>query len=348
MNENARRRQQNSCNQQSAALDYRAMAANRKLNFMGAAAIWAALLIIGAFLGTWRGYGGRHFAFALLASAILLAGMLFPAAGNFGELLSAWFTHRSPWLALFVPLAACTLYTLLSNSFDWKSALFGAAYLFIPAVLVSSGGKRAPGVWQDYLAVIAIWIPVELRQLNRIFPYPPELTHMLTILFALNAALATFLFLQRLDGIGYSIEWGRGFAFEVVFNFCAFALIAIPLGEAIGFIHFDPSWARLRSLPLFGLGILFFTAWPEEFLFRGLLQNLLAKTLRSPYAALFVAAAIFGFSHINNGPFPNWRYVILATIAGIFYGRAWLKTRSIFASCLVHAAVDILWHTLFR
>ncbi len=321
---------------------------NRNLNFTGAVAVWAALLLIGAFLGTWHGYSGRRFAFALLASAILLAGMLFPATKGFGQTVVAWFNRRGPWLALLVPFAALLLYALFSNGLDWKSAVFGAAYLFIPALLVFSAGKHAPGVWLDYLAVIAIWIPVELRLLNRIFPFPPELAHTLTILFAVNAALATFLFLRRLDGIGYSIEWGRGFAFEVVFNFCVFALIAIPLGEAIGFIHFDPSWTRLRSLPLFGLGILVFTAWPEEFLFRGLIQNLLAKSFNSRYGALFVAAGIFGLSHINNGPFPNWRYVILATIAGIFYGRAWLKTGSIFASCLVHAGVDILWHTLFR
>jgi len=347
-NKSAEKRQQNLCVPEKAALDYRAMAANRKLNFTGVVPIWAALLLVGAFLGTWRGYGGRHFAFALLAIAILLAGMLFPAAGNFGQAIMNWLNRRGVWIAVLVPLSAFALYELLAIGVDWKSILFGAAYFMIPLVLIASAGSSAPGSWQDYFAILAIWIPVELHRLNRLFPYPAELTHTLTILFALNLALAGFFFLRRLDGIGYSIEWGRGFGFEVGFNFGIFALIAIPLGEAIGFIHFDPSVARLRSLPLFGLGILFFTAWPEEFLFRGLIQNLLAKSLRSPYTALFVAAVIFGLSHINNGTFPNWRYVILATIAGIFYGRAWLKTGSIFASCLVHAAVDILWHTLFR
>jgi membrane protease YdiL (CAAX protease family) len=46
--------------------------------------------------------------------------------------------------------------------------------------------------------------------------------------------------------------------------------------------------------------------------------------------------------------FPNWRYVILATIAGLFYGWTWRKTGSIFASAIVHALVDALWHFLFR
>jgi membrane protease YdiL (CAAX protease family) len=330
------------------ALDYRAMSANRQLNFTGAAAIWAALGLFGAFFGTWLGYGGRRFAFALAVCAVLLAGMLFPAAANVREKLLAWFGKRSAWITPLIPVVAIVIYAAGANGFDWKAMVFGAGYALLPAALLFSAGEKPPGQWQDYAAALAIWLPVELRWLYRLWPYPPQLTHTMTILFAVNVALAAFLLLRRLDGIGYTIEWGPGFSFAVAFSFIVFAVIAIPLGEGIGFIHFDPSMARLRSLPLAALGILFFTAWPEELLFRGLLQNLLARTLRSPTAGLFAASVVFGFAHINNGPFPNWRYVLLATIAGIFYGRAWMKTGSIFASCLVHALVDITWHTLFR
>jgi membrane protease YdiL (CAAX protease family) len=60
-----------------------------------------------------------------------------------------------------------------------------------------------------------------------------------------------------------------------------------------------------------------------------------------------VASIIFGFSHILHAPFPNWRYVFLATIAGLFYGRAWMKTNSIFPGTIVHALVDTTWFALF-
>jgi len=80
------------------------------------------------------------------------------------------------------------------------------------------------------------------------------------------------------------IEWRRGFASAIAINLLLFTVIAIPFGEAIGFIHWDPSLSRLRSLPLFAVGIFVFTAWPEEFLFRGLLQNLLGKSLRNENA----------------------------------------------------------------
>ena len=39
--------------------------------------------------------------------------------------------------------------------------------------------------------------------------------------------------------------------------------------------------------------------------------------------ALCATAVLFGLSHFNKGAAFNWKYVLLATIAGIFYGRAW-------------------------
>ena len=127
-----------------------------------------------------------------------------------------------------------------------------------------------------------------------------------------------------------------------------FGCIAIPLGQVMRFIEFAPQWSQWKSLPFLSLGILFFTAWPEEFLFRGLLQNMLSRASHSDLAGWWTASILFGFSHITNMGFPNWRYVVLASIAGFFYGWTWRKTGSIFASALVHAAVDITWHFLFR
>jgi CAAX protease family protein len=324
------------------------MPAHRQLNFSGAFAIWAAMGLFGALYGTWQGLGGRHFAIALAVCAALLAGQLFCAVASFRERLLGLLGRSNGWLTVFLPVGAFFIYTALVSGSGWTAMAGGIAYALFPAALLASAGERPPGAWQDYAAIFAIWIPVELRALHRLWPYPPQLTHTLTILFALNVALAAFVFVRRLDGIGYSIEWGRGFTFNVLFHYLVFAAIAIPLGEVTGFLHFDPSVVRLRSLPLAALGILFFTAWPEEFLFRGLLQNSLARTLKSESAGLIAAAIIFGFAHINNGGFPNWRYVLLASIAGIFYGRAWMRTGSIFAPCLVHALVDITWHTLFK
>lgn len=78
-----------------------------------------------------------------------------------------------------------------------------------------------------------------------------------------------------------------------------------------------------------------------------------------PTAALLLASVIFGLSHLDN---PNppflpvtlrgrhfavpWLYVVLATIAGIFYGLAYRRTSKITASALVHCLVDTWWGPL--
>ncbi|MGB0035426.1 MAG: CPBP family intramembrane glutamic endopeptidase, partial [Candidatus Acidiferrales bacterium] len=167
-------------------------------------------------------------------------------------------------------------------------------------------------------------------------------------LMALNTGVAAFVLLRRLDGIGYAVEWRRDFGFHFGFNFVVFVAIAIPLGMKIGFLTWAPTLGRWQSLPAAAIGILFFTAWPEEFLFRGLLQNLVSRSLKNQWAGLAVASVIFGFSHIFHAPVPNWKYVLLATIAGFFYGRAWMKSGSLLPGTLVHALVDISWHVLFR
>jgi len=61
-----------------------------------------------------------------------------------------------------------------------------------------------------------------------------------------------------------------------------------------------------------------------------------------------VTALIFGASHLNNGPSPDWRYFLLATIAGIFYGRAYLQSGGLMAAVCVHTLVDVVWGAFFR
>jgi uncharacterized protein len=91
----------------------------------------------------------------------------------------------------------------------------------------------------------------------------------------------------------------------------------------------------------------FLVAVPEEIFFRGLLLNLL-ETRLPRNAALAVSAVLFGLSHYNKGALFNWRYVLLATIAGVFYGRAWRERRRIFCSSVTHTAVDVVWSLWFR
>ena len=317
------------------------------MNPATAAAVWAAIVLLVAVTGLRLGYSGTRFWIALAVAAALFAFEFFIAAPRVLAAIQGWLGQSGGVLAALVPLFAVLIYAS-GVSGSWKYTLVGAAYAVVPALLLAASRGRPPGAWADYAAAAIIWLPVEFRWMYRLFPYPSQLTHTFTILLALGTGVATFVVLRRLEDVGYEIEWSQGTGATVLGHFLLFAVIAVPFGISIGFIVWDPSVARLRSLPIAAIGITFFTAWPEEFLFRGVLQNLLSHTLKNRWTGLVVASAIFGLSHILHAPFPNWKYVALATIAGLFYGHAWMKTGSLLPGAVVHALVDVSWHLLFR
>ncbi len=252
-------------------------------------------------------------------------------------------------------LAAYFIYALATGSFTWWRAGIAVAFVLVPVTLAASSERTSAPGWRDYAAVLAIFLPFKMLLLRSLWPYPAGklgyLLAVLAVLMALNVGIAVFLFVRRLDGVGYSISWGSNWTLIIALSFLIFGATAIVLGVAMGFIRWAPSVAQLKNLPIVALGIFFFTAWPEEFLFRGILQNMLSRTLRNGWSALAVASMLFGAAHLPNGmhfSHANWRYGILATIAGIFYGWTWKKTGSIFSSALVYTAVDVTWHLFFR
>jgi len=326
------------------------MAASRQLSVGGVLCLWAAVVVGAAFYGAWHGYGGRAFAVTLGVLAFFLACQLLLAAGNRGEQWARRMGSHCGILLATVPFLAYLIYLSGTHAFTWARMAIAAAYTLIPVLLVSSRTAAKPGALTDYLAMLAIFLPLKLRWLDALWPYPGgEAGSVASMLLALNVALAAFLFVRQLEGIGYSFVWGREAAVSVCGNFAMLAVILIPLGTALRFIRFDSSFAHWKSLPADAIGIFLLTAWPEEFLFRGLLQNTLARRLRSDAGGWFTASVIFGLAHIgNNGVFPNWKYALLAAIAGIFYGRTWRATKSIFPAAVVHTLVDTAWRLLFR
>jgi hypothetical protein len=321
-----------------------------QLSFPAAVTVWAVIVGIAALAGNRMGLRGRHFCLALGVAAVLFGFEFLLSAPPVMNRARNLLGGRRAILAPLVPLFAVLIY-MLSVTGNWKMMLLGAAYAVLPALLLASSAGKAPGTWEDYLAAVLIWLPVWLpvpyRLLYWVFSYPPPLTHTLTIVMALSTGVAAYVLVRRLDGIGYAVEWGRGFLAAFATHFVLVAAIAISIGLKIGFLAWEPSTQRLK-FPLWALGILFFTAWPEEFLFRGVLQNLFSRTLKNQWAGLVLASVIFGFAHIFHAPALNWKYVLLATIAGLFYGHVWMKTGSLLPGTLVHALVDISWHVFFR
>jgi len=326
------------------------MAADRRswtMSLPVAVLVWASITSLAGLAGNWMGFGGRQFALALTVAGVLFAFEWFLAAPAVQQFVQKALGGTGAFLSPVVPLAAVLFYSLMITG-NPRLAVAGATYAVLPALVLATSAGKHPGSWEDYAAAVVLWVPIQFHWMYRLFPYPAPLTHTLSIVLALSAGVAGFVLVRRLEGVGYAVEWRQGFGGSFALLFLVYAAIAVILGMRIGFLTYAPSLTRGPSLPISVIGILFFTAWPEEFLFRGILQNLLARTLKNEWAGWVVASALFGLSHLHHLPYPNWKYVLMATIAGLFYGFAWMKTRSLVPGALVHAAVDISWHILFR
>jgi membrane protease YdiL (CAAX protease family) len=243
-----------------------------------------------------------------------------------------------PYLLAAIPL----------GSFRW--GWFGL-YVLLPvavAAMLSLVAKIDPeqsGHWLEFVVLLLLGLAVDLRRFES--AWPRRIVFMNKLLL-LDAGLYGFQCVRGLTGVGFDLrlrwsDWKIGLR-EWIF----YTPIAVGLGLALRFLHWHERVDRPQLLPLAWLFTFFFIALPEEIYFRGWMQNLLERRLGRT-ASLLVTAVIFGLSHFNKrAAIFNWRYVLLAAIAGVFYGRAWRAERRTGASAITHATVDTLWGALFR
>jgi uncharacterized protein len=229
--------------------------------------------------------------------------------------------------------------------FAWRALGIVVGFPVLLGTLLRTSCLRTRMLWRDFAVLALITAAYFLRWFVVAWPLP-ELT-LLAKLFLADVALYCFFVIRELGGTGYTL-WPTWSAVKVGMREWAFYFpLALILGESTRFIHFHatrPAPGRILPSLVFTL---FLIALPEELFFRAILQNLL-ETRYGKNAALLLAATWFGLSHFNHGRIFNWRYVLLAAIAGIFYGRAWRANREILASILTHTGVDVVWSLWFR
>jgi membrane protease YdiL (CAAX protease family) len=225
----------------------------------------------------------------------------------------------------------------------------------LPALLILLTTREQKSRLNFYFAaaVLFIWYTVEFGAAPDVgLPIGASVPPVAGLIGYLKLALIVlFLYVvtlsNRLPDVGFIFSLNRRDWREVLINFMLFGIISIPIGLITGFIK--PSTV-LPSLPeMIGRGvfIFLFIALPEEILFRGVIHRYLERVLRwSPVATLILSSVIFGASHLNNPPNVGY-YFILATLAGIFYGRTFMRTGKVVPAALVHLAVDWMWSIFF-
>ena len=237
--------------------------------------------------------------------------------------------------------SACVVYAAGAGLPVANRALDFAIYLAIPASILATGqASRGELPWRELLAAASLGAGVKYHLLPTL-PVPAPSGYDASRLVGLVAGLYFFLVARPLDGVGYRWSLTRRDIGTAVMVFVAYAAIALPIGFGTHFITWNPR-AVAPTLLLQPLIIYLVTAVPEEFLFRGLIQNLLSRWLAVPFG-LAIASVIFGLSHL-----PDPRYAVLATIAGVAYGYVYLRTGKVTASAITHALVDAVWVILLH
>jgi uncharacterized protein len=283
---------------------------------------------------------------ALLAILLLLAhqGIQAWVRARVGEGGGKTCLLLSPFLLLYL------VYAFGTDSFRTLPFIKLAAYVLSPAALlltISQPEQRL--LWQDVLVILALWLPLDFRWMRDVWGWPSySLAYSMNSLLATGLAVFLFVCVRRLEGVGYRCHFAKLDGWIGLRNFFLFAPMAVLIGLLTGFITSSGRQFFGWQVLLSALGIFFLIAIPEELLFRGIIQNFLEKTLRKPALALIGTSLIFGAAHLNNGPRPDWRYFVLASLAGLFYGNAYQRTNGLWAPAIVHTLVDTVWRAFFK
>jgi uncharacterized protein len=271
----------------------------------------------------------------------------------------AFFPHRMASLARALPvgvrLAApsllCVPYVLVAFSGGVFTFPWLVVYALLPvlvAVLLWDAARIDPGQrgnLRDFLVLLILGLAVDLRWFEG--AWPPHLAIFNKVLL-LDGGIFGFVCIRQLEGTGFDLRLRPNDLAIGLREAAFYTPIALALGLSLGFLHFHPGCPTLAHVAEAWIFTFFFIAVPEELYFRGWMQNLLEKRIGRA-GALAVTACLFGLAHFNKRATGfNWRYVLLAAIAGIFYGRAWRAERRIGASAVTHATVDAIWSLWLR
>lgn len=254
------------------------------------------------------------------------AAWLLALSGVFPWLIYALGTHRYNFPALIVMLSIAVMMSF------W--------YVMFPAHPVTD------------LLYLSLFAVINLAKVfTRIYPPPmPKLDvsilgHLMTI------RLLAFSFVGFRGGVDAEYrfmpnprEWLAGlkwFIFLLPFTGAAY--------WALGLV-------KLREHPLnigLAIGTIFAFLWMtcifEEFIFRGLLQPWITQWTSSAALGVVISAVLFGSVHLGfHGPFPNWRWAIVAGILGIFLALARRQTGGIQAGMVAHALTITVWKTFLQ
>jgi membrane protease YdiL (CAAX protease family) len=277
---------------------------------------------------------------------------LSPASGAVRAWLSRLGKARTASLLAASALVPWLVYSIVTS----EASIEAFGLLLLAALIVSFWYVVLPAAPATDLLFLGAAAGIYLsRVFDRIYvsPIPKLSISVLGHLMLIRTAALAVLALRGNAKAEYRLvpnrdEWVTGIRyFAIMLPFIGAVYWALGLVE----LRKLPGNAGLVVLLAIGtfLGMLWVLALSEEFFFRGLLQQWIESWTGKSWLALILASVIFGCAHLGFAhKFPNWRWVIIATILGLFCGLAWRKSRSVQAAMVTHALLVTVWRVFLR
>jgi membrane protease YdiL (CAAX protease family) len=315
--------------------------------------IWAGLGVAAvSFSHRYPAYS--HWIMTGVLPAFLFEAVFFAAIGFEGarQLL---IRIRPPAIQSLVLLASAILPFVIATSTAGTFDSHAFLLLFALCAVISFWWVVFPHRIAYDVAFLVIVAAVEiLRVFGRLYisPAPALKLEVLGHLMWIRLALTALLLQRKLDAgpLGFwpaASEWKTG-----VVTFAAGIVPLCLIGSLFHFAAFAPqhlpplTWAVLAAGYFFGT--FWVVAFSEEIFFRGIILRGLLIWRHSPVAAVVISSILFGLVHLWYRDFPNWRFALVAAIAGVLYAIAYLRSGSVRASMVTHALVVTSWRMLFH
>lgn len=261
-----------------------------------------------------------------LAEALFVLGVL-----GIGFPLLAWWITRS---AVPLPIGVRN---------PARETVIVFAYLVATAAFITWG-----------LSAIRVWVPTEPGKSLAI------VGAKLLVFVLIPAALFRAQGYSMRELVGMPSQWRQhlrpavGMALALIFFQAVF-------GRGLSDIRHSglPAWALLLGIPFTYVWLVVEVGLVEEFFFRCLLQSRLSSALRSEAGGIVLASLLFGLAHAPGlyfrpattqeavGAHPSWLMavgysIVITSVAGLFLGVLWSRTKNLLVVVLVHAAGDWL------
>jgi membrane protease YdiL (CAAX protease family) len=287
---------------------------------------------------------------AFVIESVFYVGALFASARAwFAEQFWAWTQGGILWAGALAPYL---VFSLAAGTFHTRAFVMLAGLTGVLSLWFVLAPRR---IAYDIGFFVIAAAPVLLRVFSRIYVAPGPVTSVridyLGHLMVVHVAALALLVLRRWNPgpVGPWPNWSEWRTGMLYYLFAVVPLCALAL--SLHAVRFAPrtgnGWFFAALAVGYFAGMFWVTVFSEELLFRGVIERALLEAGRPRWIAIALSSLLFGAVHLWLRHFPNWEWMLITTVLGLFLGWEYLLSGSIRTTMVTHTLVIVTWRMLF-